>query len=149
ASGLAHEIRNPLNAMNMNLQMIEEELVVRPEGPPAEADADTRSLLESTKGEIKRLERLVNNFLAYARPSTSIFEERDVNRMVEEIVRFLKAELSSRGVQVAVRPAPELPRAGVDEPQLKQALLNILINAGQALGPDGLVEVSTELSGQG
>ncbi len=65
ASGLAHEIRNPLNAMNMNIQMLEEELA----GTPYADGAEYAELFESTKSEIKRLERLVNNFLAYARPA--------------------------------------------------------------------------------
>ena len=66
ASGLAHEIRNPLNAMNMNLQMLEEEMA------QMRAEPEAAGLLSSTKGEIRRLESLVNDFLSYARPAEPI-----------------------------------------------------------------------------
>jgi len=147
ASGLAHEIRNPLNAMNMNLQMIEEELPCRqaPEEGRRPADTeDTRALLESTKGEIKRLERLVSNFLAYARPAPLNPEERDLNATLDDVVRFLRADLASKGIDVETRLAPGLPPVEMDESQIKQALMNILINAREVLGQGGRIEVATD-----
>lgn len=155
ASGLAHEIRNPLNAMNMNLQMIEEEMTMaggRPSlpnpGPVVESD-DTRGLLESTRGEIKRLERLVSNFLAYARPSTPHVEERDLNEAIEDLVRFLKVDLSSAGIEVVTHLDPDLPPVAIDEAQFKQAILNILVNARQVLEPGGRIELVTGRTMQG
>ena len=145
ASGLAHEIRNPLNAMNMNLQMLEEELVSG-DCPP---DPETESLLASTKGEIKRLETLVTDFLAYARPVAPRLEPRDLNQTVHELVRFLSAEFRQKGIQVALALGESLPTVGMDEAQLRQALLNILINAKDVLGQGGIVKVATEPGSEG
>ncbi len=141
ASGLAHEIRNPLNAMNMNLQMLEEEVAA---GNLA-ADPETVGLLGSTKGEVKRLENLVNDFLAYARPTPPRLELRDLNLTVEEVVRFLRAELQRLGIQLETRLDGALPPVEIDEGQIRQAILNILVNARQVLGPGGRIEISTGL----
>ena len=137
ASGLAHEIRNPLNAMNMNLQMLEEELT------QLHTDPETAGLLSSTKGEIRRLENLVNDFLSYARPAEPSFEPRDLNQTVDEIVRFLRAELHQKGISIETALHPSLPLVAMDEAQMRQALMNILINAKDILGPGGKIEVST------
>jgi signal transduction histidine kinase len=139
ASGLAHEIRNPLNAMNMNLQMLEEEMGQT----AAPAEPETQALLVSTKGEIRRLESLVNDFLAYARPAQPRFAPGDINRTIDETVRFLTAELHQKEIAIATTLDGTLPLVEMDEGQIRQALLNILINAKDVLGAGGRIEVST------
>jgi signal transduction histidine kinase len=139
ASGLAHEIRNPLNAMNLNLQMLDEELRDCPELPHAEFE----ELVDSSKQEIKRLEQLVNNFLAYARPSPARFEPHDLNGLVHDLVRFLEGDFRQKGVAIETDLEPLLPRVELDEPQIKQALMNLLVNAGQVLKGGGMVEIRT------
>jgi len=144
ASGLAHEIRNPLNAMNMNLQMLEEEL----QGLPLD-DADFAELLESTKSEIKRLERLVNNFLAYARPAPPRFEPKDLNGVVTEVIRFLGVDFKQSEVELRADLEPLLPTVEIDETQFKQALINLLVNARQVLDAGGRVTVRTRAGSGG
>lgn len=145
ASGLAHEIRNPLNAMNINLQLLEEELRARPELN----DPEWGELLDSTKTEIKRLERLVDNFLSYARPSQPHFETRDLNGLVREVARFLEADFRKK--EVALHTALErlLPTVEIDETQFKQALMNLLVNARQVLSAGGNVTVRTRAGAGG
>jgi len=145
ASGLAHEIRNPLNAMNMNLQMLEEEL----QAVPGLANAEWGELLESNKNEIKRLESLVNNFLAYARPSQPRFEKRDLNSVVKEVVRFLEADFRKSRVELRTALEPLLPTVEIDETQFKQALMNLLVNAAQVLAGGGTVTVRTRAGAGG
>jgi len=145
ASGLAHEIRNPLNAMNMNLQMLEEELRANPDLN----DQEWGELLESTKTEIKRLESLVNNFLTYARPSQPHFETRDLNGLVKELARFLEADFRKSGVELRTALEPLLPTVEIDETQFKQALMNLLVNARQVLGGGGHVTVHTRAGAGG
>jgi signal transduction histidine kinase len=135
ASGLAHEIRNPLNAMNMNLQMLEEEL----ESVPGVDAADWGELLTSTKSEIKRLERLVNNFLAYARPAEPRFDPRDLNVVLQEVAKFLQADFRQSAVNLVLELEPLLPTVEIDVTQLKQALMNLLVNARQVLRSGGTV----------
>jgi signal transduction histidine kinase len=145
ASGLAHEIRNPLNAMNMNLQMLEEELRARPEA----VDPEQGELLDSTKREIKRLERLVNNFLAYARPARPRFERSDLNAVVQDVSRLLDADFRQSGVTLREDLEPLLPHVETDETQFKQALLNLMVNARQVMKEGGCVTVRTRAGSHG
>lgn len=145
ASGLAHEIRNPLNAMNMNLQMLEEELMPWSDS----VDPEHRELLESTKSEIKRLERLVNNFLAYARPAQPRFENMDLNALAADVVRFLDADFRQHEVTLRSDLEPLLPQVEIDAPQMKQALMNLMVNARQVLPAGGSVIIRSRAGSQG
>ncbi len=119
ASGLAHEIRNPLNALNLNLQLLEEEM-----GPGRNG-----RLFAITRGEIDRLERLVTDFLSYARPRPL---EPKVVRAVEVLERareVLAGELAAHGAEVLVNDAAGGARVEVDPAQINQLLLNLLQNA--------------------
>ncbi len=145
ASGLAHEIRNPLNAMNMNLQMLEEELEAAGEMP----DREYVELLDSTKSEIKRLEGLVNNFLAYARPGRPHFESLDLNEVVNEVLKFLENDFKQSRVGLKAELEPMLPNVELDERQFKQALMNLMVNARQVLEPEGTVLVRTRAASNG
>ncbi len=145
ASGLAHEIRNPLNAMNMNLQMLEEELLARSEL----ADPEHTDLFESTKREIKRLERLVNNFLAYARPPRPRLESGDLNLVVRDVIRLLEADFRQSQVELCADLEPLLPHVETDQTQFKQALINLLVNARQVLTSGGRVTVRTRAGSGG
>lgn len=145
ASGLAHEIRNPLNAMNMNLQMLEEEL----QGMPGAAEGDHLELLASTKSEIKRLERLVNNFLLYARPSAPKLETQDLNELLKTTALFLQADFRRSGVELALDLEPLLPSVELDESQLRQAIMNILVNARQVMKEAGVVTLVSRTGSAG
>ena len=145
ASGLAHEIRNPLNAMNMNLQMLEEELHL----DPRPLEEDQAELLESTKSEIKRLERLVNNFLTYARPANPRLEAKDLNVVAGEVIRLLAADFQQHRVELKADLEPLLPHVETDETQFKQALINLLVNARQVLGEGGSVTLRTRAGSRG
>ena len=145
ASGLAHEIRNPLNAMNMNLQMLEEEL----QALPGVTDGECAELLESTKSEIKRLEGLVNNFLAYARPAQPRFEAENLNAVVSEVARFLENDFRQHQVELQLDLEPLLPAVELDATQFKQALMNLLVNARQVLKGGGRVLVRTRAGAGG
>lgn len=145
ASGLAHEIRNPLNAMNMNVQMLEEESP----GKILEEGKEFRELLSGIKREINRLERLVNNFLTYARPQKLTMSERDVNSVVKDIVRFLKAEIEQKKIILELKLDPYLPHVEMDEQQIKQALMNIMINSKQVLKEGGKISISTKMGSEG
>ena len=145
ASGLAHEIRNPLNAMNMNLQMLDEELTAS----NLHQDPEAAALLASTKGEVRRLENLVTDFLTYARPMQPRLETADLNATVEEVVRFLRADLQQKEIALELTLSPSLPTVELDEGQFRQALMNILINAKDVLPPGGRIAVSTLVGPKG
>ena len=138
-SGLAHEIRNPLNSMNMNLQMLEEEL----QGVPELEGGEHIEMLRSMQGEIKRIKNLVDAFLEYARPAPPHFEIKDLNEVLNATARFLQADFRQSAVELVLDLEPLLPSVEIDEGQLRQALLNILGNARQVMQPGGQVRVST------
>jgi signal transduction histidine kinase len=137
ASGLAHEIRNPLNAMNMNLQMLEEEM----QGDPEFEGGEIAELVTSTKSEIKRLENLASNFLQYARPGPPRFESRDMNHVLQDVAMFLQADFRQSGVELQTDLEPLLPTVDLDETQFKQAVINLLVNARQVVRGKGVVRL--------
>ena len=139
ASGLAHEIRNPLNAMNMNIQLIQEEIQ---EGARSE-DTDTTEMLEATRKEIQRLERLVSSFLAYARPTQLQVKPTQINELISDTVSFLDPEIERSGIKLQLELDPQLPEIQADEGHLKQALLNVIQNGIQVLRPQSKLEIST------
>jgi signal transduction histidine kinase len=139
AAGLAHEIRNPLNVLSMNLQMLEEDVVSR----LGDGGADTRHYLGTLQGEIRRLGSLVDNFLSYARPTRPRFENRDFNEVIATTCRLVKPQFEAQQVALRQELAPFLPAAEIDESQIRQALMNILMNAVQILPPGGTVLVQS------
>jgi signal transduction histidine kinase len=132
AAGLAHEIRNPLNSLYINGQILEEMLSELPEkGVPQKGD-----LLSLARANLKVTQRLndtLSGFLRFARPPAMELALVDLNRIVSETLRFLEMELTYRGITLKPRlyatPLPIL----ADEKLLKQALLNLLLNAQEAL----------------
>jgi len=125
AANLAHEIRNPLNSINLNLELLDEDL---PEGGHG-----ARESLTSTREEVGRLACLVSDFLTYARPSEPELAPVRVDTMLEDVCRFLIVEAKNMGVHLRVIPG--LPTVAVlsDESQLRQVLLNLVLNAVQAV----------------
>ena len=125
AANLAHEIRNPLNSINLNLELLDEDLPVDSES--------ARDSLASTRAEVGRLAKLVSDFLTYARPSEPELGSVRVDTLLAEVGEFLGAEARSMGVHLRV--APGIPKSSVtsDEAQVRQVLLNLVLNAVQAV----------------
>lgn len=144
-SGLAHEIRNPLNSMNMNLQMLEEELL----GMPGLKDGEHVEMLRSMQGEIKRIKNLIDNFLQYSRPATPHFEVKSLNDALADTARFLQADFRQSGVDLTLDLEPLLPSVEFDEGQIRQALLNILGNARHVVPSGGQVRVASRAGSGG
>ena len=146
AAGLAHEIRNPLNVLSINMQLLEEDLVGRLGGEQA---AEARQYLGTLQGEIRRLSNLVDNFLSYARPSQPKFESRDLNHVVAATCLLVRPQFETQGIALVEDLSPFLPVVDLDESQIRQALMNVLMNAGQILKPGGSVMVQTAVSADG
>lgn len=143
AAGLAHEIRNPLNAMNINLNLIEDDL-----GTASHADPATRDLVTSVKSEIHHLNKIVENFLAYARPTRRLGETVDIGRAVGEAIAVLQPEFDARCVEALLGELPEGAQVEIDPTALHQTLINLLLNAAQAMDkPDRRVTISGQSDG--
>jgi signal transduction histidine kinase len=123
AAGLAHEIRNPLNSLNLNMQLLEEDL---PAGDVGEA---SRRLTAVTRAEIARLERLVSEFLAYARPRPLELAEVAAVDLLIGVREVLAGQIARRGAEVRLVDESEEASVRVDEEQIRQLLINLLQNA--------------------
>jgi signal transduction histidine kinase len=123
ASGLAHEIRNPLNSLNLNMQMLEEEIAEHGGAPTG------GRLLSITRSEISRLERLVTDFLAYAKPRPLELEDVPAVLLLERVAAVLAGEIQRRRAAVEIVDQSGGARVRVDPAQMNQMLLNLAANA--------------------
>jgi signal transduction histidine kinase len=133
ASGLAHEIKNPLNALSLGLD------VLRRRHRPAEEEParDYSTRIEALREEINRLAVLINNFLAFGRPLTLTLAQVDVASLVEGTLRDLEETAAQARVVVNTSIAPSLPRVKADGSLLKSSVWNLLQNGIQAMERDG------------
>ena len=136
SAGVAHEIRNPLVSVRTFIQLLPERL----------ADEEFRTgFRDLALGEIERICGLINDLLAFSRPAPVERELTDLNELVAQITRLLDAEARRRDVTVVWRGDPALPLVVVDDAQVKQVLMNVILNAIQACGPHGSVEITTRV----
>jgi len=141
SSGMAHEIKNPLNSIQMNLQLLEEELA----GNPGAQEAS--SYLKPVRQEVRRLERLVNDFLLYARPLTPTRAPVDLRRSLSELSALVTEEARRKGLALAVEAPADLPPIPADDGLLRTALLNLIYNALHAEPDGGIVDLKAEVRG--
>ena len=132
AAGVAHEIRNPLNAISIGLQRL------RKEFPPAEPEARAEyvGFTEIMQAEVSRLNAIVDRFLTLARPGRLALTEEPLAPVLEELLRLLSPQASSQNIQVVTDLALEGARVRMNRQQLTHAFMNLLLNAIQAM-PDG------------
>ena len=142
AAGVAHEIGNPLNSLNIHLQVLEKKLK-RADKALFES---VKGQLDVARGEIKRLDFIIEQFLGAMRPVAPHFELTDLNRVVEEAATFLGPELEDRRIVTRLRLHAGLPLVRLDAAQMKQALYNVIKNASQAMGTGGTLVLRTELT---
>jgi signal transduction histidine kinase len=135
AGGLAHEVRNPLSTMKVNLQLLSEEFE-RDAGPETSGKRAQRRIA-TLQQAVARLEEIVNDFLNFARGLELNREPSDLNGVIEEVVVFVEPEAKRHGVHLRTAYAPDLPSLDVDRKYLQQALLNLLLNARQAIAETG------------
>lgn len=130
-ASLAHEIKNPLNSLQIHAQLLNRNLrdpkVKLPEKDRVMQSSDV--MLE----EISRLNRVVNDFLTAVRPTRPMKNRSDINRLIEHVYATLQPELDSRGIECSLRLDRELPAMDVDPAQVTQVLLNLLKNSMEAL----------------
>jgi len=143
ASGLAHEIRNPLNSIKINMQLMEEDLEEQIQDP--DTLAGFRETFRLISYEIGRLNELMTNFLTYARPVDLQPKPVELNRFLDELAAFLRPQADEKGVAL-VTELPDMPvHVRADPQKLRQALLNILINDIQILSEGGEIRLTLQV----
>lgn len=133
SAGLAHEVRNPLNAAILQLELLERRL---------RRTADDPRLVEPTElaqKEIERLTALLNEFLVFARPPELHPQEHDVVEVVRQVVDLERVTAEQRGVALALDAEPAQVLAEVDVAKVHQLVLNLVRNACEAVSPGGHV----------
>jgi len=134
-SGVAHEVKNPLNAMMIHVELLKERL--------EDSGVDVKKSLEVIGGEIRRLDRVVQGFLKFMRPQELTLKPVDLNAMLQSVCALLEAESLRHGVRFVLELDAALPAVSADEELLRQAFINIVQNAVQAMPSGGAVRIRT------
>jgi signal transduction histidine kinase len=138
AAGLAHEIRHPLASIEGAVNVL-----ANPDSP-GELQTEFRGII---KKECRRLGGLLTELLDFARPREPRFRRLDVAASVEDAVRLARSSLATSNVRIETALTGNLPAVECDEEQIKQVLLNLLMNAVQAMPDGGRVDVSASQEG--
>jgi two-component system, sporulation sensor kinase E len=141
AAGVAHEIGNPLNSLNIHLQLIEREA--------GKIDGAKRAKLQESvevaRGEVNRLDSIISQFLRAIRPTRPQLRPENVNAIVEETVRFFAPEIKDRDIVVEQELRSDLPLLELDRDQMKQAFYNVIKNSFEAMKSRGILRIRTNM----
>jgi len=138
ATGLAHEIRNPLAGIAGVIEIIGRDL-------PATSPA--RAVVKDVRQEIARINHIVTDLLQTARPHPPKVRKSDLNTTVEHAVMLGRQQGLAKGIEISLHKDPSLPEVEHDSDQIHQVLLNLLLNAQQAIDQKGKIEVTVEKKG--
>lgn len=140
AAVLAHEIKNPMNSIIINLEVLRPTL-----GAISEEDKKEKAqkYLGVIEGEIKRLEKVITSFLDLATPAPSESSRVRLNEIVEQVLDLLRLELEKNGISNNLDLDSTLPIFFGSCDQIKQALLNLILNAVQAMPDGGELKIQT------
>ncbi len=144
AAGVAHELGNPLNSLNIHLQLAERDLRDLNEQDPA--TERLRESLTAARSEIGRLDDILKQFLQAIRPTVPVRQNLALNPLVQAAADALASEAAGRDVLIETNVAPALPLVYADPGQIRQALHNLIKNALQAVESGGLVRLATSAS---
>lgn len=134
AGSLAHEIRNPLNTINMNVQLLEEQL--------SDKDDAVVKKIHRVRNEVIRLDGILTSFLRFARPPKLSLKKVDVRELITKIEEFFGPEVEGAGIHLEVHMEEDLPPVHGDPEQLRQLFLNLLLNARDATPEGGNIRIS-------
>jgi signal transduction histidine kinase len=132
--GVAHEVKNPINAIVLHLQLLQNKL--------AHQEPDTRRHMDIIDSEIRRLDRVVQTLVDFTRPRDLHLEEVDLRRLLEDVAQLAAPDAEQHGVTIERHmPDTRLP-VRVDTDLMKQAILNVVINGVQAMPQGGVLTIS-------
>jgi len=141
AAGVAHELGNPLNSLNIHLQLMERQA----RNLKGKERGELQHSIEICRGEINRLDSIVTQFLRAIRPSRPQLQPENINTIVEEAVRFFSAEIEARDIVVETELRSDLPLLQLDRGQMKQAFYNVIKNSFEAMKRRGILRIRTDM----
>lgn len=140
AAGVAHEIGNPLNALNIHLQLLDRELRTS-EAVSGNDPSGLQDLVSVCRTEVARLDMIITQFLKAIRPTKPNMSPVRIDTLLQEVLTLMKHDVESRRISVGIRCLDEVPKVNVDRDQIKQAFFNIIKNALQAMKDGGAMEI--------
>jgi signal transduction histidine kinase len=148
--GLAHEIRNPLSTIRLNMELLAEDFAAEdPESPTKHRDRRARAKIELVRQECDRLQKLLGDFLDFARQESLTLEPGSLNTELDQLLDFFAPRAVEAAVDIVRYLDPELPAVRIDRETFRSAVLNLLLNAVQAMDGGGQLVVRTRPSGLG
>jgi len=141
AAGVAHEVKNPLHALTLNLHLLRAELA-----GPEPSTAEIKGYFDILRSEMDRIHRIVENFLRFSKPSIPEVTSLNPHALLERVLSLTAFEAADHGVRIVMQFDPTLDALPGDDGQLSQVFLNIVINALQAMPSGGTLMVTTRRS---
>jgi signal transduction histidine kinase len=141
AGGLAHEIRNPLSTLSLNLDLLLEDF----QNPETLRDRRVLKRVERLRHEVDRLLAILENFLRFARVQQLKLEPTELNALIDELRDFSEPQAATKGIVIRTSFAADLPTVQIDRDLFKQALLNLVLNAQHAMPSGGELILTTRL----
>jgi len=139
AAGVAHEIKNPLGSISIQLQLLQKALAKE----NSSFSKTTGKYFDIIKEEIDRLNRIVVDFLFAVRPMSLELREGDINKLISQIMDFVRIEMEQAKILCLLELDENLPKILMDERYMKQAILNLITNARAAMPNGGVLTVAT------
>lgn len=141
SSHIAHEVRNPLSSVSLNLDLLHDELAVLLLDNQTEQAKEIQGLLRAIQREVDRLADLAGEYLKFSRPPEQRKERVDLNEFLGEITDFLREEARKRGIEMTLQSSANSLVTFIDPQQMQQVFLNLIRNAFDALPSGGRVEI--------
>ena len=140
-AGLAHEIRNPLNSVNLQLLLLERRIL---DGTRF-TETESLELINIVREEVSRLDNLVTEFLFFAKPLNLDFHPCNIHRIIDDVFALFYARIEQNEISLDRKYMDNMPLLSLDAEKIKQALINIVQNSIEAMGDGGVLSVTTEL----
>jgi signal transduction histidine kinase len=130
AAAIAHEIRNPLNYINLTLDHLRSSFA-----PEDAAKRETfERLADQLKSEVGRINRHITDFLKYSRPSALELRPLDLRHEMQDAMRVIEGQAAEHGIQTSLKETNKMPRVFADQDSLRSAFTNLLLNSMEAMG---------------
>jgi signal transduction histidine kinase len=141
---VAHEVRNPIAAIELNAEMLQD--IVR--GRPGADMDEATGLVAAIRDQVNTLDALTEEYLAFARFPKPHFEDESINHLLEELVAFVRPVAIRQGLTIHVATDPTVPMMEIDRALLRQAILNLVKNALEALSRGGALTIESRCDGE-
>jgi two-component system NtrC family sensor kinase len=136
SAGMAHEIRTPLTSIKLFIQALRTTF---------SSDIEALEDFSIIKGEINRMEEIINRFLDFARPAEPEFEILDINQVLSDAISIMRTRMKDKKITIETKYGDNLPSLNGDEKQLKQVFLNMFLNSIEAMPDGGQITIITNM----